>query len=141
MPRATVQGDGNSAHGDIPERPTRLYGVGRSGVMVEVIGNPADDRVYVQVLTGPSKGSMYSLPRHELYVPDVQPCIDLDNADLPFDRQAEPSGGVTCPHTLTSNRETVYDAELGLWVHGVASCRRPQAAHLRSVLRSEGSIF
>lgn len=141
MPRATVTGDGNSALGEIPEEPQRLYGVGRSGQTVQVLGRDVNGRIFVRVVTGDSKGCTYHLPAHELFIPEFQPMIDLPCIELPHDRWPEVTDdpdSATCPHPLTSNRDLVYDADLGLWVHGVQSCRRPSVSHLRAVAGADG---
>lgn len=141
MPGATVkraEGQG----GEIPETPTRVYGVGRGGHTVEVIGTENEARIFVKVVSGPSKGCTYHLPAHELFVPEVQPLIDLPNVPLPhdvhWDEPVDDPASATCPHRLTSNREMVYDADMGLWVHGVQRCRRPTASHLRTVAGADG---
>lgn len=145
MPRGVVR-QGEATGGSVPvDDRAVVYGIGRKGTLVQVIGVEVDGRRFVRVLRGITAGTTYHLPVDELLIPDVQPWILIPADDLPFDRHRravmDDPTSPTCPHSLASNKELDYDPDLGCWVHYAPDCRRPQAEHLRNVMRSDGGIF
>lgn len=134
MPRAVVQ-KGEATQGVIPPDPPMLYGYGRRGVLVQVLGREVDGRRFIRVARGIEANSTYNLPVDELRLPAVQPEIfEGDSMD--------DSSGPTCPHAITSIKHQLdYDEDLGLWVHNDPACQRPQAGHLRNVARADVQVF
>lgn len=152
MPSAVVQGPvGHGGTGLAPNRDdVGLHAFGRGGLPVRVYPGIQGGRHFVKLMAGPAKGSTYWLPDHELQLPKIQPPALLPPPQsLPHDRSPmqpttfddEPDSEV-CPHSVGKhNGAWTYDEEMGLWVHGEETCRRPSRSQLEAIMRVDGGIW